>query len=94
MSHGNPKRFCGLPGKSASAGIDNGSGDHDRQPDFLFPGQLFNGINCGLAVQGIEHRFYKEKINTTFNKAFELLAVVVDDFFKGYCTVTRIINVR
>ena len=94
MAHRDPEGLQRLPGKGASAGIDDGYREHHRQGTAALLEILVDGKQRRLAVEGVEDGFYQKEIAAPLHQSAHLVIVGVAQLVETHIAPGRLIDIR
>ena len=89
---GVPERLDGLPREGAAGSVGDGARDDDRKaPAESFEGR-FEGEDCGLRVQGVEHRLDEEEIDAARDEGAGRLLVGAAELVEARVAGARVLH--
>src|ERR1700732_4512787 len=93
MGDRNPEGFRRLPCQCASAGIRNGTGGHDGNPEPQFFKMFFNREESRLQIERIKCRLNEQKIDTAFDERSDLSLIRLFYLSPSHIAFTGIMDI-
>ena len=94
MGHRMPKGLRGLARQRAPRRVGDGAGNYHREPHLLLVEEFENGVDCRLAVQGVEDGLDQQNINAAIDQAAGRLRVGLDQLIETDIAEAWILDIR